>query len=188
VSVHAVVGDFHQHVSLLPRAGGRRLVAFLGSTIGNFDVTERAPFFRGLRRALGRGDALLLGADLIKDRRRLDAAYNDAAGVTAAFNLNLLARINRELAGTFDLKAFEHEAVYNPREGRIEMHLKSACRQSASVLGRRVRFEAGERIHTENSYKYTIGQFHELARSAGWKPGRVWTDRADLFSVHELHG
>jgi uncharacterized SAM-dependent methyltransferase len=113
-------------------------------------------------------------------------AYNDARGVTAAFNLNLLARINRELGGTFDLAAFEHEAVYNPREGRIEMHLRSTRRQVVGVLGRPFHFGAGERIHTENSYKYAIGQFQDLARAAGWRPRRVWTDSSNLFSVHEL--
>jgi uncharacterized SAM-dependent methyltransferase len=113
-------------------------------------------------------------------------AYNDAQGVTAAFNLNLLARINRELAGTFDLGAFRHEAVYNPREGRIEMYLKSTRRQSVGVLGRRFSFGAGERIHTECSYKYTVGEFQALGRSAGWEPERVWTDPDKLFSVHGL--
>jgi uncharacterized SAM-dependent methyltransferase len=113
-------------------------------------------------------------------------AYNDSRGVTAAFNLNLLVRINRELAGTFDLAAFRHEAVYNPREGRIEMYLTSARRQVAGVLGHSFYFGGGERIHTENSYKYTIAQFQDLARSAGWKPRRVWTDPDSLFSVHEL--
>jgi uncharacterized SAM-dependent methyltransferase len=129
---------------------------------------------------------LIVGVDLKKDARQLVMAYNDARGVTAAFNLNLLARINRELAGTFDLAAFEHEAVYNPREGRIEMYLRSTCRQTVTILGRRFRFQTGERIHTENSYKYTIGQFQDLARSAGWQPSRVWSDRGNLFSVHEL--
>ena len=118
--------------------------------------------------------------------RRLVLAYNDAAGVTAAFNLNLLARINRELAGTFDLAAFEHQAVYNPRDGRIEMYLRSRIDQEVEVCGRRFRFRTGERIHTENSYKYAIGQFQDLARSAGWQPRRVWTDAGRLFSVHEL--
>ena len=106
--------------------------------------------------------------------------------MTAAFNLNLLARINREIGGTFDLDAFRHEAIYNPRDGRIEMHLVSLRDQDVEVRGRRFHFRAGETIHTENSYKYSIRQFQDLARSAGWRPKRVWTDKADLFSVHEL--
>jgi uncharacterized SAM-dependent methyltransferase len=124
--------------------------------------------------------------DLKKDARRLHLAYNDSLGVTAAFNLNLLVRINRELAGTFDLGAFQHEATYNPREGRIEMYLRSTRRQVVGVLGRRFSFGASERIHTENSYKYSIGEFQVLARSAGWQTGRVWSDQDGLFSVHEL--
>jgi uncharacterized SAM-dependent methyltransferase len=113
-------------------------------------------------------------------------AYNDSAGVTAAFNLNLLARINRELGGSFDLEGFRHEAIYNPRDGRIEMHLVSRHDQDVKIAGRRFRFRAGETIHTENSYKYSVRQFQDVARSAGWTPARVWTDERDLFSVHEL--
>ena len=113
-------------------------------------------------------------------------AYNDAAGVTAAFNLNLLARINREVGGSFDLDAFRHEAIYNPRDGRIEMHLVSRRDQDVAVAGRRFRFRTGETIHTENSYKYSVRQFQDVARAAGWTPARVWADANDLFSVHEL--
>jgi len=129
---------------------------------------------------------LIVGVDLKKDARTLVRAYNDDGGVTAAFNLNLLARINRELEGSFDLNGFHHEAIYDPREGRIEMHIVSVKDQAASVRGRWFRFEPGETIHTENSYKYSIGQFQELARTAGWVPGRVWLDDGNLFSVHEL--
>lgn len=139
--------------------------------------------FRGV---LSPGGRLIVGVDLKKDARKLVLAYNDASGVTAAFNLNLLVRINRELGGAFDLDAFKHEAIYNPRDGRIEMHIESLKDQTVSVSGRRIRFRAGERIHTENSYKYSIAQFQELARSADWQPRRVWTDEDNLFSVHEL--
>ena len=135
---------------------------------------------------LSPGGRLIVGVDLKKDARKLVLAYDDAAGITAAFNLNLLVRINRELGGTFDLDAFQHEAIYNPREGRIEMHLESMRNQEVRVVGRRIRFRAGERIHTENSYKYSVSQFQELARSANWQPHRVWTDQDNLFSVHEL--
>ena len=129
---------------------------------------------------------MIVGVDLQKDTRRLVAAYNDLIGVTAAFNLNLLGRINRELEGCFDLTAFQHRAIYNPSEGRIEMHLVSRKDQIVRVMGRLFGFRAGESIHTENSYKYTVRQFRILARSAGWLTGRVWLDNDRLFSVHEL--
>jgi uncharacterized SAM-dependent methyltransferase len=139
-----------------------------------------------MRDSLGRDSRLIVGVDLKKDLRRLLAAYNDPAGVTAAFNLNLLARINRELAGAFDLKAFRHHAIYDAHEGRIEMHIVSLEDQTVRALGRQFRLRAGESIHTENSYKYTVQQFQDLARSAGWAPRRAWLDENRLFSVHEL--
>jgi uncharacterized SAM-dependent methyltransferase len=129
---------------------------------------------------------LIAGVDLVKDARVLHAAYNDAAGVTALFNLNLLTRINRELGGTFDLDAFEHRALYNRERQRIEMHLESTRRQSVSVLGEAFTFAAGETIHTENSCKYTIESFAALAHRAGWAQEQVWTDRAGYFSVQAL--
>jgi len=187
IPVYPVCADF-LHAFPLPdpaRAAQSRLGFFPGSTIGNMTDEERLSYLRRAAEQL-QGGGLLVGVDLKKDPARLNAAYNDAQGVTAAFNLNLLARINRELAGSFDLAAFEHQAVYNPRDGRIEMYLRSRVDHEVEVRGRRFRFRAGERIHTENSYKYGIGQFQDLARSAGWQPRRVWTDRYDLFSVHEL--
>lgn len=129
---------------------------------------------------------LIIGVDLKKDAGKLVRAYDDRTGVTAAFNLNLLARINRELGANFDLKGFKHKAIYIARDGRIEMHLVSSKEQSVRLLGRRILFRAGESIHTENSYKYSVGQFRDLARAANWHPGRVWTDPRELFSVHEL--
>lgn len=187
LDVRCIVGDFSHPTSLpddlqdAPKTG-----FFPGSTIGNLAPPEAADLLGVFRCVLSPGGRLIVGVDLKKNARKLVLAYNDAAGVTAAFNLNLLARINRELGGTFDLDAFRHEAVYNPREGRIEMHLESLRNQEVYVRGRRIRFRAGERIHTENSYKYTVSQFQELAGSAGWEPGRVWTDDGNLFSVHEL--
>jgi dimethylhistidine N-methyltransferase len=187
LDVRPVVGDFSRSVALPADLSERPKTGFFpGSTIGNLMPAEAAELLATFRACLAPGGRLLVGVDLKKDARQLVLAYNDAAGVTAAFNLNLLVRINRELDGTFDLSAFSHEAVYNPREGRIEMHLRSTRRQVAGVLGRPFRFDAGERIHTENSYKYTVDQFQTLARSAGWQPRRVWTDRDALFSVHEL--
>jgi dimethylhistidine N-methyltransferase len=187
LDVRPIVGDFARTVTLPADLADRPKTGFFpGSTIGNLTPPEAASLLRAFATCLGASGRLIVGVDLKKDARRLHMAYNDARGITAAFNLNLLARINRELAGTFDLAAFRHEAVYNPREGRIEMYLKSTRRQVVSILGRPFHFGTGERIHTENSYKYTIGEFRALARSAGWEPKRVWTDGDRLFSVHEL--
>jgi dimethylhistidine N-methyltransferase len=187
LDVRPIIGDFARTVTLPADLADRPRTGFFpGSTIGNLTPPEAASLLRAFAACLGADGRLIVGVDLKKDARRLHMAYNDAQGVTAAFNLNLLARINRELAGTFDLAAFRHEAVYNPREGRIEMHLRSMRRQVVGVLGRTFRFGAGERIHTENSYKYTVPQFQDLARSAGWQPTQVWTDPDNLFSVHEL--
>ena len=187
LDVRSIVGNF-SHPLALPAdlADAPKTGFFPGSTIGNLTRPEAVELLQVFRRVLSAGAGLIVGVDLKKDARRLVLAYDDAAGVTAAFNLNLLVRINRELGGTFKLDAFRHEAIYNPREGRIEMHLESIRDQEVRVLERRIRFRRGERIHTENSYKYTIGEFHELARSAGWEPRRTWTDAEDLFSVHEL--
>ena len=162
------------------------LVLFLGSTIGNFDCGADVRFLRDVRRLLRPGDALLLGTDLIKPEPTLVDAYDDACGVTAAFDLNLLARINRELGADIDLAGFQHRAVYDRNLKRIEMHLVSRAAQTVHVLGRSFRFAAGESIHTENSYKYSVEQFQALAQGAGWRPAQAWTDPARDFSVHEL--
>jgi uncharacterized SAM-dependent methyltransferase len=142
------------------------------STSGNFAPAEAREFLTGTRPLLGPGAAFIVGVDLKKDLDILLPAYNDSEGVTAAFNMNLLVRINRELGGTFDIDAFAHEAFDNEREGRIEMHLRSLKSQNAEVLGEPFHFEAGETIHTENPYKYTVGQFQELARPAGSRDRR----------------
>jgi L-histidine Nalpha-methyltransferase len=187
LDVRPIVGDFSRTVTLPEDLAGRPKTGFFpGSTIGNLTPAQAVRLLQAFGDCLAPNGHLIVGVDLKKDARRLHMAYNDSRGITAAFNLNLLDRINRELAGTFDVGAFQHEAIYNPREGRIEMHLRSLRRQVVGVLGRPFHFGAGERIHTENSYKYTIGQFHDLARSAGWQPLRVWTDQDNLFSVHEL--
>jgi len=129
---------------------------------------------------------MLVGVDTKKPRARLDAAYNDSKGVTAAFNLNLLARINRELKVNFKLENFRHRAFYNLQIGRIEMHLESATAQRVAIKDKSFNFRAGETIHTENSYKYSLAEFQQLARQAGFKPLRAWTDKQQLFSVHYL--
>ena len=159
---------------------------FPGSTIGNFNRTEAVLFLRSVRRLLGKRAALLVGADLQKPLDVLLPAYNDAAGVTAAFNLNLLSRINRELSGTFDLAAFEHSATYNDRKERIEMHLRSVCVQHASVAGRSFSFQSGETIHTENSHKYSLSGFRWIAARGGWETVRSWADENRHFSLHLL--
>jgi dimethylhistidine N-methyltransferase len=187
LDIRPIVADFSYPIDYpLDLAELHRIGFFPGSTIGNLTPHEAVRLLVVMRNSLARSGRLIIGVDLKKDPRRLLAAYNDAAGVTAAFNLNLLARINRELAGSFDLKAFRHHAIYNAHEGRIEMHIISLKDQSVTVLGQRIEFRAGERIHTENSYKYAVEQFQGLARSAGWIARRVWLDEDRLFSVHEL--
>jgi dimethylhistidine N-methyltransferase len=170
----------------LPSAivGLSRAGFFPGSTIGNFEPQDAAAFLRHAARMLGARATLIVGVDLVKDMGILNAAYDDAQGVTAQFNLNLLARINRELSADFDLDAFSHRAFYNSERRRIEMHLVSERPQKVRIAGRVIKFAAGETIHTENSYKYTIESFGLLAQSAGWTPLTAWTD--GLFSVHAL--
>jgi dimethylhistidine N-methyltransferase len=185
--VHPILASFNDEVVYPFDLFSRPKVGFFpGSTIGNLTPAEARELLAGMGRTLGPDGRLIIGVDLKKDAHTLLAAYNDAAGVTAAFNLNLLTRINRELRATFDLTQFRHEAVYNPREGRIEMYLISERAQHAAILGHTFAFARGERIHTENSYKYTVEEFRMLAREAGWQPEDVWTDKDSLFSVHEL--
>lgn len=189
VSVSAVCADYTRSLQLPPMDESgvrRRLIYFPGSTIGNFTRAEALVFLRHARGVGGPGGAMLVGVDLKKDPARLHAAYNDAQGVTAAFNLNLLTRINRELDGDFDLEAFEHHAFYDIAEGRIEMHLRSRREQTVAVAGQTFSFRAGETIHTENSCKYSVAEFQALAREAGYVPVQCWTDAEQLFSVHCL--
>ena len=159
---------------------------FPGSTIGNFEPETAREFLRLAARTLGSRAPFIVGVDLVKDRQTLEAAYDDAAGLTAQFNLNVLARANRELGANFNLAAFEHRALYNAERSRIEMHLVSRRAQSVRVLGRSFAFAAGESIHTENSYKYTVDGFSALAHAAGWQSLAVFQDAAALFSVHIL--
>jgi len=185
LTVQPIVADFTQKLDLpsgiaeLPRVG-----FFPGSTIGNFEPHEACNFMRHAVGMLGAGAVLVIGVDLVKDAKILYRAYNDAEGVTAKFNLNLLTRINRELGADFDLSSFEHHAFYNSEQSRIEMHLASTRRQKVRVSGTTIDFRAGETIHTENSYKYTIESFQALARGSGWSPLKVWSD--GMFAVHAL--
>jgi len=165
---------------------GTRVGFFPGSTIGNLTPAEAVAFLSGCHQALGPRGAMVVGVDLKKDPALLHAAYNDAAGVTADFTLNLLVRANRELEADFDLGRFRHEAFYNAEAGRIEIYIESLIDQIVTVAGRRIRFGARERIHAEYSYKYTIGEFQALAARAGFHARACWTDAAPCFSVHYL--
>ncbi len=189
IDVEAVWADYTQPLRLERENGnaGRRLGFFPGSTIGNFAPDEAHAFLERSAETIGPGGSMLIGVDLKKDEDTLVAAYNDREGVTAAFNENLLARINRELEGDFDLSAFSHDAVYNRQHGRIEMHLVSGRDQTARVGDRSFDFRAGETIHTENSYKYSIEQFQGLCREARYEPVKAWTDPDGMFSLHFLN-
>ncbi|MDX2287290.1 MAG: L-histidine N(alpha)-methyltransferase [Hyphomicrobiaceae bacterium] len=187
IPVRPVVGDFTRLSALPPEFGDRPQLGFFpGSTIGNFTPAAAKQLLVHWRGLLGRRGRFVVGVDLEKSPRELVSAYDDAQGVTADFNLNLLHRINRELDGTFDLARFQHVARWNDRERRIEMHLVSRAPQEVQVLGRTIAFAEGESIHTENSYKYTVSRFRTLAEDAGWTPRAVWLDAAERFSVHEL--
>jgi dimethylhistidine N-methyltransferase len=188
LEVLPVCADYTSEIEL-PRPrhpAARRGVYFPGSTIGNFTPPQAQRFLAHMARVAESGGALLVGVDLRKDRATLERAYDDAAGVTAAFNLNLLARINRELDGCFDLDAFAHRALWDERAGRVEMHLVSKKEQTVRVGARAFRFARGETIHTENSYKYDLPSFAALATGAGLAVRDVWTDPARRFSVQFL--
>lgn len=186
LAVHPVEADFTSPFALPSIAARGRLIGFFpGSTIGNLDFDDAVRFLRRARTLLP-GGAMLIGVDLVKNPAVLHSAYNDSAGVTAAFNKNILARANREGLADFAVEAFHHYAFYNPAARRIEMHLVSGLRHSVNVLGRPVLFEQGEPVHTENSHKYTVADFQELALEAGFAPARVFLDEEKLFSLHWL--
>jgi len=185
--VEPLAADFVLPLALpAPRPGdGRRVGLFLGSTIGNLSAAQARDFLAGTAASFA-GGGLLVGVDLVKDPAVLHRAYNDAQGVTAAFNRNVLARANRELGADFDPDSFDHYACYRPDERRIEMHLVSRRRQAVHVCGETFEFAEGESLHTENSHKFTVEGFQQLARAAGLAPGPVWCDRLCRFSVHWL--
>jgi dimethylhistidine N-methyltransferase len=187
LAIYPVTADFTAPFAL-PDAIARmpKVGFFPGSTLGNFEPHEACSFLRSARDILGQDALMLIGVDLEKDERVLYEAYNDKAGVTARFNLNVLHRINRELGGNFDISAFTHRAIYNRDRHRIEMHLISRKAQIVRLLGQNFSFRAGETIHTENSYKYSLERFAALARGSGWTPRESWTDGAGMFSVHAL--
>ena len=187
--IEAYAADYFAGLAELEKKQrGRTLALFLGSNISNFDPDEALKFLRALRQVLGDGDALLLGADLKKDKATLEAAYNDALGVTAAFNLNVLARINRELGGNFDLRAFQHRAFYNDTLGRVEIYIESLREQTVAIsqLEIEVQFHEGEQVHTENSYKYDPTDIARLASETGFVHARTWLDGEQRFSSNLL--
>jgi dimethylhistidine N-methyltransferase len=188
VPVIAVCADYTRPFPMPPLSGarGKRVGFFPGSTIGNFEPDAAVAFLANYARILGPGGEMLIGVDLKKDPEILDAAYNDRAGITAAFNLNLLERINRELDADLDIDRFEHVAFYNEAEGRVEIYIRSLADQEARIAGKHIRFGKSELIHTEYSYKYSVAEFRHLAAEAGFRPVDTWTDHADLFSVHYL--
>lgn len=184
LTVTPLVDDFTTALNLPAEVGERARIGFFpGSTVGNFRPEEVVEFLTAARHLLGDGAGFLVGIDIAKDAATLVAAYDDAAGVTAAFNMNLLTRINRELDGDFDLALFEHRAVWNFRESRVEMHLVSLADQVVKAAGEKFTFKAGETIHTENSYKFTVDGFAKLAERAGWKLEQSWESAAPSFAV-----
>ena len=184
--VNPIVADYTGGVDALTRITGRKLVLYIGSSIGNFEPSQAVGILRRIRRSLRAGDALLLGTDFAKSLKVLLPAYNDAQGVTAAFNKNILARLNRELDADFNVDAFQHLAIWNKPCSRMEMHLESVCAQQAflPMLDMDVTFAAGERIHTENSYKYTMEMVETILRESGFKLETTWQDRQKWFGVH----
>ena len=185
VPVDAICADYTSEFELPAITQGQYVGFYPGSTIGNFTPDEAVVFLQRVKDKL-MGGGFLIGVDLVKDIDVLNAAYDDAKGITAAFNLNLLVRCNRELGATFDMDAFEHRAFFNLQDSRIEMHLVSTRDQQVTIADHVIDFTKGETIHTENSYKYSIESFHALAERAGFTPIKVWTDPKDLFSVHYL--
>ena len=192
LEVHAVCADFSHKLKLPGRCSSQqlidqKLVAFYpGSSIGNFQPEEALKFLAQIARAVGKGGKLLIGVDVKKERHIMDAAYNDAEGYTAEFNLNLLKRMQQELGANIDIDAFSHRAFYNSEAGRVEMHLLSKIKQCIDIDGSQFNFESGESIHTESSYKYEIQEFTNLVHKAGFSSEKVWTDENRLFSVHLL--
>jgi dimethylhistidine N-methyltransferase len=187
LAVLPVTADFTAPFALPDALAEMSKVGFFpGSTLGNFEPHEACAFLRSAREILGSEAEMVIGVDLEKDERVLYQAYNDSAGVTARFNLNVLVRINRELGGNFDVSAFMHRAIYNRDRHRIEMHLISKKAQTVRVLGRKFSFRPGESIHTESSYKYSLERFTALARGSGWTVRNSWTDKNKMFSVHVL--
>jgi L-histidine Nalpha-methyltransferase len=186
LELHPVVADYCEGLDGVANNAGRKLVLYLGSSIGNFEPLQAGAVLHSVRNSLRPGDALLLGTDLVKSESVLVPAYDDAQGVTARFNKNMLARINRELGGDFDLAAFRHVAIWNPKCSRIEIYLESTREQTVHIsdLGLKVHFSAGERMHTENSYKFAPRMVRSVLNVGGFELERSWMDRRGWFAVH----
>jgi dimethylhistidine N-methyltransferase len=186
LQVRPLIGDYSAGLSQLSRIAGRKLVLYIGSSIGNYEPEEAAELLNNIRRSLSAGDALLLGTDMAKDESTLLAAYNDSQGITARFNLNILARINRELGADFDLAAFRHKALWNRQASRMEMHLESLRAQTVRIadLDLAINFKKGETIHTENSYKFTDKMVRDVVADGSFLLERTWTDDQKWFAVH----
>lgn len=189
LKIEPVEGQYESVLERLRTRGGRKLVLFIGSSIGNFEPDEALKFLGQVRASLCEGDTFLLGTDLRKPPAILQAAYDDAAGVTARFNLNLLERINRELGGHFDTRRFKHVALFRPEASRVEMHLESVEAQTVEIdaLNLSISFAAQERIHTENSYKFSVRSAQTLLERAGFDNLRTWCDQREWFAVHLGH-
>ena len=187
LTVLAICADYTQPFEI-PACGsaGRRVIFFPGSTIGNFEPQEARAFLRIAAAGLSAGDSMVVGFDLKKDQATLTAAYNDAEGVTADFNLNVLQHMNRELGSDFDISQFEHYAFYNADAGRIEMHLRSLVRQEVDIGGRRISFDQGELLHTENSYKYSEEDITRMIEGTRFVAAQKWMDTDELFCVQRL--
>ena len=187
LEIIAIAAEYRRGLEKIDRQANRnKLILWLGSSVGNFSRKDAGQFLRGVHGHMSADDRLLVGVDLRKSAAILEPAYDDQAGVTAEFNKNILRRLNRELQANFDVNAFAHRAVYVETEGRVEMHLVSERAQCATIgtSGETFQFEAGETIHTENSYKYSFEEMNELARLSGFHPKKRWTDSADLFGLN----
>jgi L-histidine Nalpha-methyltransferase len=188
IELHPVVADYTRGLPFLHSLPGRKLILYIGSSIGNFEPLQASAILAGIRASMSPGDAVLLGTDMRKSPKRLIPAYDDAAGVTAAFNKNILSRINRELNAEFDLDRFAHRAIWNSDLSRMEMHLESLVPQKVQIrdLGMSVSFSSGETIHTENSYKFSMPMIDSIAANAGLVVERTWSDPRKWFTVNLL--
>lgn len=186
LNIKAICGDYTMPLLLPLESGKKRVIFFPGSTIGNFEPEDAKEFLLQSGDILAEGDGFLIGVDMKKDQAILEEAYNDRNGITAEFNKNVLTRLNVELGADFDVNQFKHIAFYNKDKGRIEMHLQSAIEQTVRIRGEEYHFKKGERIHTENSYKYSVSEFQQLSIQCGFRPLKSWSDKQDMFSVHYL--
>ncbi|PHS16846.1 MAG: L-histidine N(alpha)-methyltransferase [Kangiella sp.] len=186
IEVSPIQGDFTKPIKWLDKNSDNRIVFFPGSTIGNFEAELAVSFLQNMKALMGKKGSMIIGVDRIKDRQTLVNAYDDSSGITSDFNKNLLVRINRELNGNFNLNAFQHSAIFNEVDSRIEMHLISTIQQDVRINGHVIRFQKDEAIHTENSHKYSDKSFIKLVSKAGLKSVKYWVDSKNLFNIYYL--